>query len=121
MAKRDLNPAETILARWAAEAANGSSLPDFDPEFSASFPNLWVFLTWSEVGQFSKAPGKVSIAAEGTGWKISYYDPSAKRGTAVVSGTLMEGLKKLDAALVSGDTVWSGGGTRNKGFKKRET
>jgi hypothetical protein len=78
--RRELSPAEALLAKWAAEHTDGQSiLPDFDADFSASFPNLWVFLTWTHVGKLQKEPGSITVRIDGTGWKLSYYDPTAKK------------------------------------------
>jgi len=120
MAKsKELNPAESILHQWALESMNGqASLPDFDPDFSASFPNLWVFLTWKEVGQMKKQPGSVTIRADGTGWRLQYYDPAALRSCAVVGASLMECLRKLDAALVDPATVWNISNRQKRGWQK---
>lgn len=115
---RDLNPMERVLAQWAMEALNGPSIPDFDPEFSASFPNLWVLLTWPSVGDVERSPGSLSIAADGTGWRVSYYDPSARRRLAVVSPSLLEGLKKLDQEVTSPSAAWSGGKRKSTSFRK---
>lgn len=113
----ELSPAERVLAKWAAEAdGQGVSIPDWDPEFSQSFPNLWVFLTWTQIGKKLKDPGSVSIRMEGTAWRLSYYDPAAKKSCVVVDTSLMGALKKLDGALVSNDTVWSGK-SRQRGFR----
>lgn len=119
--KQPLTPAEKVLAGWAMEAkAEQPLMPDWDAEFSASFPNLWVFLTWTTVGQFKKAPGSMSVRADGTGWRIGYHDPTAKRSTAVVATTLMEGLRKLDAALVADGTVWTSTDRKGKGWTERK-
>lgn len=121
MAKpRESNPFENVVAKWAQEAMHGPQLPDFDPDFSASFPSLWMFLTWREVGDLERAPGTLSVAVDGTGWRVSYYDPSARRRCSVLAPTLTDGLRRLDAAVVSPETVWSGGGSRNRGFRKRK-
>lgn len=95
-------------------------MPDFDPDFAASFPNLWVFLTWRDVGDFQKLPGKLTIAADGTGWKATYYDPSARRGCSVFAPTLMDALRRLDCAVVAPDTAWSGGGGKRSGWTKKK-
>lgn len=119
--KRPLTPAEEVLAAWAQEAKHEQPLiPDWDPEFSASFPNLWVFLTWTTIGDLRKSPGSLSIRAEGTGWRLGYHDPSAKRSTAVVATGLMEGLRRLDAALVDPLTVWTSTDRRGKGWTERK-
>jgi len=117
--KRELSPAEEVLHRWALESQNGqASLPDFDPDFSASFPSLWVFLTWTDVGKLHKQPGSVTIRAEGTGWRLTYLDPTAKRRCSVLAPTLMDGLRKLDATVVARDTVWDTFGNRNRGWRQ---
>lgn len=118
--KPQLNPAETVLARWASESKEQPSFPDFDPEFSASFPNLWVFLTWTQIGKAEKSPGAITLKADGSGWRLSYFDPAAKRGTAVVGQSLMDCLRRLDAALVAPDTVWSAS-RGPRGFRFKET
>lgn len=119
--KRDLSPAEAVLAKWAHEAQDPQGImPDYDPDFSASFPNLWIFLTWREVGKFQKQPGSVSVRAEGTGWRLQYFDPTAKRSCAVLATTLMEGLRKLDQAVVSDETVWTSTDRRTKEWKERK-
>jgi len=119
--KRELSPAEVVLAKWAEEASGGQGmLPDFDGEFSASFPALWTFLTWTQIGKMKKEPGSVSMRAEGTGWKLTYYDPSALRSCSVASTTLMEGLRKLDAALVHPDTLWVRTDRRKKGWTEKK-
>lgn len=111
MAKKNdipLSPAESVLHKWALESVNGQAcLPDFDPDFSASFPNLWVFLTWTHVGRKLKQPGNITIRSEGTGWRVQYFDPSARRSCACVAPTLMDALKALDQAVVSEATVWN--------------
>lgn len=118
--KPALTPAERVLAQWAQEATHEQPLiPDWDPEFSASFPNLWVFLTWSSVGSMAKSPGSLSLRAEGTGWRLGYHDPSAKRSTAVVAASVMEAFKRLDMALVDPMTVWTSTDRRKKGWTKR--
>jgi len=120
--KRELSPAESILHQWALQSQNGqASLPDFDPDFSASFPNLWVFLTWEQVGQLRKEPGSVTVRAEGTGWVLRYYDATAKRSCAIVAASLMEGLRKLDAALVHPDTVWTIRKSGKKGWQEKKS
>jgi len=120
MAKaKDLTPVEKTLHRLAQEADGQGRIPDFDPDFSASFPNLWAFLTWAYVGDLVKDPGSVTIKAEGTGWKVSYFDPAAERGCAVLAGTLMDGLRRLEAALVAEDTLWTGA-RRKSGFRRRK-
>lgn len=117
--KREMTAAEAVLHKWAMESQNGqASLPDFDPDFSASFPNLWVFLTWRHVGKLSKQPGSVTIRADGTGWRLTYLDPTAKRRCSVLASSLMEGLRALDSALVAGDTLWDSFGNRNRGWRK---
>jgi hypothetical protein len=116
-----MNAAEVLLRKWAAESISGLGIPDFDPDFSASFPSVWVLMTWREVGTLEKQPGRISFTADGTGWRITYSDPTAKRSCTVVAPTLLEGLKKLDSALVAEDTVWSGRGARNQGWRKRKT
>ncbi len=119
--KRETSPAEALLQRWAAESINGVGVPDFDPDFSNSFPNLWVLMTWREVGSLEKLPGRISFSADGTGWRVTYSDPTAKRSATVVAETLMGALRKLDEAIVSADTVWSGRGTRNASWRKRKS
>jgi len=120
MAKqKEQNPVEIALARLAAEANGQALIPEYDPEFSASFPNLWAFLTWREVGDVEKDPGTLSIGVSGTGWKVSYYDPGAEKGCAVLAQTLMDGLRRLDQAVVSPDTLWTGG-RRKTGFRRRQ-
>lgn len=121
MAKRELNPIEQRLAQWAQEAEDGPSIPDYDPEFSASFPNLWVLLSWRSIGNYDRSPGTLSVSADGTGWRLSYYDPSARRRCTVAANSLTEGLRKLDAAVGAPDTVWSGGKPRSQSFRKRKT
>jgi len=116
--QREQNPVEAALSRLAAEANGQAMIPEYDPEFSASFPNLWAFMTWREVGDQEKDPGSVSISVSGTGWKVAYYDPGAEKGCAVLAQTLMDGLRRLDAAVVSADTLWTGG-RRKTGFRKR--
>jgi hypothetical protein len=119
--KREITPAEALLQRWAAESINGVGVPDFDPDFSNSFPNLWVLMTWREVGSLEKLPGRISFSADGTGWRVTYSDPTAKRSATVVAETLMGALRKLDEAIISADTVWSGRGTRNASWRKRKS
>lgn len=119
MAKsKELSVIEQAMARLAAESNGQGLIPDYDPDFSSSFPNIWAFLTWREVGDQEKDPGSVSIAASGTGWKVAYYDPAAEKGCAVLAATLMEGLKKLDAALVNAETLWTGG-RRKTGWRRK--
>jgi len=124
MARRveaDMSPAEKLLAKWAAEKDGGQSLvPDWDADFSASFPNLWVLLTWDQVGKLKKQPGRLTLSVDGTGWRLTYMDPTAKRSTAVVQPTLMEALKKLDAQVVAPDTVWTSFGSRNRGWREEK-
>lgn len=120
MAKRELNPFESIIAQWAQEASDGPVMPEFDPEFSASFPNLWMFLAWREVGNLERTPGSLSLTLDGSGWRLSYYDPGSKRRCSVLAPSLTDALKRLDAAVVASDTVWSGGANRNRGFRKRK-
>jgi len=116
--QRELSPAERVLAQWASEANEvGVGLPDWDPEFSMSFPNLWVFMTWTRIGKVQKDPGSVSMRVDGTGWRLTYYDPAARKSATVIDPTLMGALRKLDGALVSPDTVWSGK-SRTRGFRK---
>lgn len=116
--QHEMTPAERVLAQWAAESVEtGVGLPDWDPEFAASFPNLWVFLTWKQIGKMVKDPGSLSLRCDGTGWRVTYYDPAAKKSTAVVDSSLMNAFRKLDAALVSPDTVWSGK-SRQRGFRQ---
>jgi hypothetical protein len=119
--KREQTPAEALLHRWASESINGVGIPDFDADFSASFPNLWIMMTWREVGSLEKLPGRISFSADGTGWRLTYSDPTAKRSATVVAETLMGALSKLDRAIVSDDTVWSGRGVRNASWRKRKT
>ena len=84
---KDLNPIERLLGQWAMEANGEALLPCHDPEFSASFPNLWMLLTWRAVGDFERAPGSLTVSADGAAWKLSYYDPSAKRRASVAGAT----------------------------------
>jgi len=120
MAKREtppLSPAATVLAKWAAEAdGNGVGIPDWDPDFSNSFPNLWVFLTWSQIGKKLKDPGSLSLRMDGSAWRLTYYDPAAKKSCTVQDPALMGALRKMDSALVHPDTVWSGK-SRQRGFR----
>lgn len=116
--REELSPAERKLAEWAEEAAGqGISIPDWDQEFSQSFPNLWVFLTWTQIGKVLKDPGSIRIQADGTAWRVQYYDPAAKKSCVVMDPSLMGALRKLDAAVVGTDTVWSGK-SRQRGFRK---
>lgn len=109
------------MLRWAQQTDNGQAcLPDFDAEFSASFPNLWAFMTWTEVGEMMKDPGKVTVSVDGSAWKLAYYDPAARRGTSVVAKTLMDGFRALDAAVVHPDTVWTGGKRRPGWTRKKK-
>lgn len=119
--KPPLSAAEALLRKWAAESVNGHGVPDYDPDFSNSFPNLWVLMTWREVGQLEKLPGTISFQADGSGWRLTYRDPTAKRSATVVAQTLLEGLKKLDACVVAEDTVWSGGRRGNTSWRKRKS
>jgi len=119
--KQPLNPAEALLRRWAAESVNGHGIPDHDGDFSNSFPNLWVLMTWREVGNMEKSPGTISVQADGSAWRMTYRDPTAKRSCTVVAQTLMEAFRKLDHAVVAEDTVWSGRGSRNQSWRKRKT
>lgn len=121
MAKPPVNPAEALLRRWAAESVNGAQIPDHDADFSNSFPNLWVLMTWREVGQLEKQPGVISVSADGSAWRMTYRDPTAKRSCTVVAQTLMEAFKKLDLAVVAEDTVWSGRKSQNSSWRKRKT
>jgi len=121
MAKqRELNPIEATMLRLAQESNGQSSLPDFDPEFSASFPNLWAFLTWREVADLQKAPGKLTVAVDGTAWRVSYFDPAAKRGCSARAFTLLGALKALDGALVDPQTSWTGGRSKSGWTKKKD-
>lgn len=119
--RKDMHPAEALLARWAQESQGGQSmLPDWDADFSASFPNLWVLLTWDKVGKFMKQPGRLSFAVDGTGWRVEFMDPTAKRACAVVASTLMDGLKKLDAAVVHEETVWRSFSRGKRGWREEK-
>lgn len=119
--KRELSPAERVLVKWAEEARNEQPiLPDWDPEFSVQYPNLWVFLTWNTVGNLTKSPGSLSLRADGTGWRAGYHDPSAKRSTAVAGATMAEALRRLDSALVDGQTVWTSTARKGKGWTERK-
>lgn len=116
--KRDLSPAEETLVRFVKEAFNGEELADFDPEFSLLYPSLWMFLTWRQIGDVERSPGRLSMSVDGSCWRLSYYDPSAKRSTAVVAPSLADGLKRLDQAVTASDTVWTGGKKKNASFRK---
>lgn len=118
--KRELSEIEKRLAQWAQEALDGPQIPDFDPHFSSSFPNLWVLLTWPAIGHVERSPGTLSVAADGSGWRVSYYDPSARRRLAVVAQTLLDALATLDKAVVAPDAAWSGGKPRSSSFRKRK-
>jgi len=120
--KAPASPAEQLLRKWAEESENGQAmLPDFDADFSASFPNLWVLLTWRQVGVMEKQPGSITFRVDGTGWRVQYFDPTAKRSCAVVAETVLGGLKKLDLAVVAPDTVWTGGNRRGRTWRKLES
>lgn len=119
--KRETSPVEALLHKWAMESVSGQGIPDFDPDFSNSFPSLWVLMTWREVGNLEKQPGRISFSAEGTGWRLTYSDPTAKRSCTVVGETLLGTLKKLEHAVTAPDTVWSGRGSRNSAWRKRKT
>lgn len=116
--KRELSPAEKLLAKWAGEANGQPSIPDFDAEFSASFPNLWILMTWTVVGDLEKLPGQIGFQADGSAWKVTYRDPSANRMIGVVATSFLEGLRKLDQEVVRDDAPWSGGKKRKRGWKK---
>lgn len=119
--KRELSPAERVLSNWAMEAKNEQPIiPDWDPDFSVTYPNLWVFLTWRSVGDMAKSPGSVTLRAEGTGWRAGYHDPSAKRSCAVVGTTLAETLKRLDVAVVDDLTVWTSTDRKGKQWTQRK-
>jgi len=121
MAKsKELNPIEATMLRLASESNGQGTMPDFDAEFSASFPALWAFLTWKEVGDYNKAPGKLSLAVDGTAWRLSYYDPAARRGCSVRAVTLMQALACLDKALVDPNTPWTGGKSKSGWTRKKE-
>lgn len=117
--KREMTPAEMLLNKWAQEKENGQPIvPDHDPDFSASFPNLWVLLTWTTVGKLRKQPGSLSLRAEGTGWRATYLDPTAKRRCSALGATLMDTLRALDQAVVAQNTVWDTMGNRNRGWRE---
>lgn len=114
------NPVEALIRKWAHESKNGAMLPDFDPEFSASFPHLFSLLTWKEASGMLKAPGSITIQADGSAWKLTYRDPSSQRWTAVVAQTVMEGLRKLNEAIPHPDTVWNGGKRPQRDFREKK-
>lgn len=119
---KERSPAEELLHKWALESQGGqASLPDWDAEFSASFPNLWVLLTWDQVGELRKLPGQITFKADGTGWRVTYLDQTAKRSTAVVAQQLLDGLRKLDLAVVHPDTVWAQFGRGNRKWTKKDS
>jgi len=118
--KRDLSPAEIKLSQFIQEATTDAEIADWDAEFALSYPTLWVFLTWRQVGDVLRAPGRLSLTADGTAWRLGYYDPSAKRSTAVVGATVADCLSRMNLALTAPETVWSGGQPKFRGFQKRK-
>lgn len=117
--KRELSPAEKVLFKWASNAFSEQPImPDWDPDFSASFPNLWTFLTWTGTEKVKKQPGRITLQVDGTGWKVTYHDPTERKSTSAVGTTLREALAKLDSQIVKEDAVWMGGGGRNRGWRK---
>jgi len=121
MAKqRELNPAELKLSQFIQEATNDAEIAEWDAEFALSYPTLWVFLTWRQVGDVLRAPGRLSLTADGTSWRLGYYDPSAKRSCAVVGTSVADCLSRMNSALTAAETVWSGGTPKFRGFQKRK-
>lgn len=118
--KPELTPAEAKLAQWVMEADSDAKDLQWDPEFSMRYPSLWVFLTWPQIGEVVRAPGRLSLTADGTAWRAQYYDPSARRSCSAMGATLDSALSRIDAALTAPDTVWSGGKPKFKGFQKKK-
>jgi len=105
---RDLGPAERLLLKWANVHKEGEpEVADFDDEFSKTYPNLWVLLTWKAVGDLKKLPGTITIKTSGTAFEARYYDPTQKMGCAAIATTMREALARLDLAVVDANTVWS--------------
>jgi len=119
--KRDLSPAEAKLAQWVMEADSDAKDLQWDPEFSLRYPNLWVFLTWRILGSVERAPGRLSLSADGQAWRASYYDPSTRRSCSAMGTSIDDVLARLDKAITAPDTVWSGGQRKFSGFRKRKT
>lgn len=117
---REFSPAERVLIKWKEESEAQGVLPDFDPAFAAKYPNLWVFLTWREVQDASKDPGSFSCRIDGTGFKITYSDPTAKRSLTVVATTYEEAMKNLDLAIVADNQPWVIRGQRNRTWRKKK-
>lgn len=121
MAKsREVTPVEAAMLRLAQESEGQGMLPDFDGTFASSYPALWAFLTWREVGQLQKAPGKLTLAVDGTAWRLAYYDPAARRGCSVRALTLLDALAALDKALLDPQTAWTAGRIKQGWTKKKD-
>ena len=111
-------PAHELLLKWSKEADGQPVMPDFDPQFSATYPNLWILMTWKEIDGKGKQPARLTMAVEGTGWTLRLADPTAKRSLVAAAPTLLDALRKLEEWIPHPDCPWQVRGNRNTGWKK---
>jgi hypothetical protein len=99
---------------------DGVSIPD-DDGFAKQYPNLWDWLTVQKVGKWAKDAARLTLAVQGSTWKASLSDESLGQSCTVVGVTMLDALRRLDAACVDPETAWSTWKAGRRGLREVET
>jgi hypothetical protein len=103
---------EVMVSKFLRDAVNARL---DDQESLKSLPTLLeCLLPVHEGGKLVRAPGKLTIQAEGAHWRIKLDCPTGVLTTTVAVESLVTCLDRLEEVLTNGQAVWSPGWTRNK-------